>query len=63
LRLWFKENCDPYKDEVLPKAPLELIAELSHRYIEIYEIITGKKFEHDFSQSSMERITKNLMKI
>ncbi len=21
LRLWFAENCDPYKDEVLPEAP------------------------------------------
>ena len=62
LRLWFKENCDPYKDEVLPKAPPELVAELSRRYIEIYETITGNKFEHDFSQSTLERITKNLSK-
>lgn len=62
LRLWFKENCDPYKDEVLPKAPPELVAELSRRYIEIYETITGKAFDHDFSQSAMERITNNLSK-
>jgi len=33
LRVWFKDNCDPYKDEVLPEAPKELIAELSRRYI------------------------------
>lgn len=63
LRLWFKEHCDPYKDEVLPKAPTELVAELSRRYIEIYETITSKKFEHDFSQSTLERMTKNLVKI
>ncbi len=63
LRLWFKDNCDPYKDEVLPKAPPELVAELSRRYIEIYEIITGKTFNHDFSQTAMERITKNLANI
>ncbi len=63
LRLWFKENCDPYKDDVLPKAPTELVAELSRRYIEIYETITGKPFEHDFLQSTLERITKNLTKI
>lgn len=63
LRLWFKDHCDPYKDEVLPKAPLELVAELSRRYIEIYETITGKPFEHDFSQSIIERITKNLKNI
>ncbi len=60
LRLWFKDNCDPYKDAVLPKAPDELVAELSRRYIEIYETITGKKFDHDFSQSTVERIKKNL---
>jgi phosphoribosylaminoimidazole-succinocarboxamide synthase len=62
LRLWFKDNCDPYKDEVLPKAPDELVAELSRRYIEIYETITGKSFNHDFSQTTAERITKNLVK-
>ena len=62
LRLWFKDHCDPYKDEVLPKAPPELIAELSRRYIEIYETITNEPFNHDFSQSTLERITKNLSK-
>ncbi len=62
LRLWFKDHCDPYKDEVLPKAPDELVAELSRRYIEIYETITGSKFNHDFSQSTLERITNNLNK-
>ncbi|OGI85781.1 phosphoribosylaminoimidazolesuccinocarboxamide synthase [Candidatus Nomurabacteria bacterium RIFCSPLOWO2_01_FULL_39_17] len=62
LRLWFKDHCDPYKDEALPKAPPELVAELSRRYIKIYEIITGKTFNHDFSQSAMERITNNLSK-
>jgi len=44
LRLWFKENCDPYKDEVLPEAPKELVEELSRRYIEMYEKITGETF-------------------
>ena len=60
LRLWFKDNCDPYNDKELPKAPVELVAELSRRYIEIYETITCKPFEHDFSQTIMERLTKNL---
>ena len=62
LRLWFKKNCDPYKDKVIPKAPPELVAELSRRYIEIYETITGKPFEHDFSQSIIKRIENNLKK-
>mgnify|MGYP001568081626 CR=1 FL=1 len=60
LRLWFRDHCDPYKDEILPKAPPEMIAELARRYIEIYEKITGQTFNHDFSQSTLERITNNL---
>jgi len=44
LRLWFKENCDPYKDATLPDAPQELVEELSRRYIQMYEQITGEKF-------------------
>ena len=45
LRLWFKEHCNPYKDEVLPEAPPELVEELSRRYIAIYEQITGERFK------------------
>ena len=44
LRLWFKDNCDPYKDAVLPPAPPELVEEMSRRYIQMYEQITGAKF-------------------
>jgi phosphoribosylaminoimidazole-succinocarboxamide synthase len=44
LRLWFKDNCDPYKDAKLPDAPAELVAELSRRYIRMFEQITGTRF-------------------
>jgi phosphoribosylaminoimidazole-succinocarboxamide synthase len=44
LRLWFKEHSDPYKDATLPEAPADLIEELSRRYVEMYEQITGEKF-------------------
>ena len=44
LRLWFRDNCDPYNDEVLPAAPDDLVIELSSRYIKLYEMITGKDF-------------------
>jgi len=44
LRLWFRENCDPYKDETLPKAPDKLVIELAARYIHLYETITGQTF-------------------
>jgi phosphoribosylaminoimidazole-succinocarboxamide synthase len=60
LRLWFKDNCDPYNDAVLPDAPAEMVAELSRRYIEIYETITGLPFNHDFNTPIVERIEKNL---
>ena len=60
LRLWFKANCDPYEDKVLPQAPTDMIAELSSRYIQIYEQITGQKFETDLETPIGERIEKNL---
>ncbi|KKQ32359.1 MAG: Phosphoribosylaminoimidazole-succinocarboxamide synthase [Candidatus Nomurabacteria bacterium GW2011_GWA1_37_20] len=61
LRLWFKENCDPYKDEKLPEAPADLVEELSRRYIQIYEQITGIPFETE-SRDIEKRIEKNLKK-
>ena len=45
LRLWFAERCDPYKDETLPEAPADLVAELSSRYVKLYEMITGETFD------------------
>nr|CCA27066.1 phosphoribosylaminoimidazolesuccinocarboxamide synthase putative [Albugo laibachii Nc14] len=45
LRVWFKERCDPYSVETLPEAPSELVTELSSRYILLFELITGQKFE------------------
>eukprot|EP00775_Hariotina_reticulata_P001513 gene1515-1849_t len=44
LRLWFRERCDPYNDKVLPEAPVELVVELSRRYVYLYEKITGQQF-------------------
>jgi len=59
LRLWFKENCDPYKDATLPDAPPELVEELSRRYIQMYEQITGGKFVPvNYRHPRMERNLK-----
>jgi phosphoribosylaminoimidazole-succinocarboxamide synthase len=61
LRLWFVDNCDPYKDEVLPAAPEELIATLSARYIKLYEMITGSQFHFpDKLIPVQERIKRNI---
>ena len=61
LRLWFKEHCDPYKDEKLPEAPAEMVEELSRRYIKIYEQITGEKFQKEEGDIE-KRIENNLKK-
>lgn len=61
LRLWFKDNCDPYNDKVLPQAPEDLIVTLSSRYIQLFEMITGNRFH--FPEESLpvqERIMKNI---
>ena len=55
LRLWFAENCDPYKDAVLPAAPKDLIVTLASRYIKLYEMITG----HPFHFPSLETAVSN----
>jgi len=62
LRIWFREHCDPYNDKVLPEAPAEMVAELSRRYIEIYQQLTGQKFAVDPSAPPLERIGRNLAK-
>ena len=61
LRLWFKEHCDPYNDKELPAAPPELVAELSLRYIRLYEMITGEEFKFE-DKIILERIEENLSK-
>lgn len=51
LRLWFRDNCDPYdKAKTLPEAPSELVYELSRRYIMLYELITGESFDFSSAQ-------------
>jgi phosphoribosylaminoimidazole-succinocarboxamide synthase len=60
LRLWFRAHCDPYKDATLPEAPAEMVAELSRRYIAIYQQLTGEKFAADESIPPLQRMEKNL---
>lgn len=61
LRLWFAKHCDPYNDKVLPQAPRELIAELSARYIQLYEMITSQEFDFsEFDEPAEQRIKRNI---
>jgi phosphoribosylaminoimidazole-succinocarboxamide synthase len=57
LRLWFRDSCDPYNDEVLPEAPRDLVLELARRYITLYEMITWKDFDFE-SVAGEDAITK-----
>jgi phosphoribosylaminoimidazole-succinocarboxamide synthase len=61
LRLWFVDNCDPYNDKILPDAPQELVAKLSQKYIELYELLTESEFQFpDTSVNISSRIKTNL---
>ena len=63
LRLWFRDNCDPYNDAELPEAPGSLIKELSRRYITLYETITGEKFAAASSELyTMDRLRQSIEK-
>jgi phosphoribosylaminoimidazole-succinocarboxamide synthase len=59
LRLWFRDHCDPYKDATLPPAPPELVEELSRRYIQMFEQITGTVFKYG-ATPILPRIERNL---
>ncbi|KAK8552160.1 hypothetical protein V6N13_120579 [Hibiscus sabdariffa] len=61
LRLWFRENCNPYEDKVLPDAPEELVCELAWRYIFLYETITKSRFEMPSMEEPIhDRISRNV---
>ena len=53
--MWYRERCDPYKDEVIPAAPDELVCELSRRYILLYELITGGTFDFETAAAAVDR--------
>jgi len=63
LRLWFRENCDPYSDEELPEAPADLVVELSTRYMELFEKITGEEFTAEAHGDPVERLRRNLVDV
>lgn len=61
LRLWFKDHCNPYEDEVLPDAPEDLVCELAWRYIFLFETITKSKFEIPAMEEPVhDRISRNV---
>ncbi|MFI4962302.1 MAG: phosphoribosylaminoimidazolesuccinocarboxamide synthase [Legionellales bacterium] len=61
LRLWFIDQCDPYKDAILPQAPQDLIVTLASRYIQLYEKITNERFIFETNPEPVaQRIMQNV---
>lgn len=61
IRLWYREHCNPYAEANLPKPPDDLILELSARYLQLHNIITGTEFELPPPESNpLERLATNL---
>lgn len=58
LRLWFRDHCDPYKDDMLPEAPRDLVVELSRRYIQLFEMITWDDFDFTAAEQGEDAISK-----
>lgn len=62
-RLWFKKSCEEIGESIyaidqekIPEPPKEIVAEMSMKYIHIYETITGRKF--NFALRGHHRDTK-----
>ncbi len=44
LRLWIASCCDPYNDPI-PVIPEDVLITFSRKYIQLFETVTGQKFE------------------
>jgi phosphoribosylaminoimidazole-succinocarboxamide synthase len=63
LRQWLiANNFQGLEGQEIPVFPDEFVKEVSDRYIELYQKITGKNFERASSENSLQRIEDNLVK-
>lgn len=61
VREWLIENNFMGKEgQQIPEMPEEFVQTVTNRYIELFEQITGKKFQPDTSSNPDERIKKNI---
>ena len=62
VREWLMENGFQGKDgQKVPEMTPEKITEISERYIELYEVITGDKFVKANTDNVVDRIEKNIL--
>lgn len=63
LRQWLiANNFQGLEGQEIPVFPDEFVKEVSDRYIELYQKITGKNFERASSENGLQRIEDNLIK-
>jgi phosphoribosylaminoimidazole-succinocarboxamide synthase len=61
VRQWLIEhNFQGKEGQVLPEMPDSFVNQISERYIELYENITGEKFERTDTSGIENRIEKNV---
>ena len=61
VRQWLiSEGFQGKEGQQIPEMSKEKIEEISNRYIELYEQITGKKFEKSDTKNILQRIEKNV---
>jgi phosphoribosylaminoimidazole-succinocarboxamide synthase len=61
VREWLMaNNFQGLEGQIMPDMPDEFVWEISARYIQLYELITGKKFEKADVADVLERIERNI---
>ena len=63
VREWLMENGFQGKDgQKIPEMDMEFVESVSNRYIELFEKVSGTKFEKPELENPLERIEKNVLK-
>jgi len=62
MRLWFLKEGYSGKGKP-PSMPKELIVKITQKYMQVYEDLTGDKFEIDTTKPQLERIIDNVSKL
>ncbi|MFN7327145.1 MAG: phosphoribosylaminoimidazolesuccinocarboxamide synthase, partial [Chitinophagales bacterium] len=63
VREWLMANGFQGKEgQSMPIMPDQFVEEVSNRYIELYELVTGMSFVRENETDMLERIEKNILK-